>query len=421
MPGLWIIKLTNERIFFSPTESILYANTNLPKDHFRFKATVQIYWLVELIRVPGNKKMNKVQVKDYNIKTISSFNYQAEMREIPFLEFEELDRHAFLNLCDSHELPMLERLFSASPKLSSNKSESIFGNEISSVTDQNNILMAQGYTEEFRMKFTDGTIVDGAILFEKRLEGINSILVFEIQNRFLIAPYDSIKEYLAKKLRRETVIITARIKLSERKRVVISAQSEEVAKIDESFIQRIKYKQIKSLLKIRESGDRSIYGIDELLLQSDELKGNLLQTNIENIIEVLTDNGEHRNARQLIYLAGKQDLDEVVYLTVSPYFGFVFYLRNNNRRAYIWELLDSHATYIWSFEKEDRYRKREFDIVEQSINEIRQYGRNAYKNKYRSGEVTEECRFDTIQHALDGQSDDKLFAGWLAAFNTKIG
>ncbi len=419
MPGLWIIKLTNERILFSPTESILYANTNLPKDHFRFKASIQIYWIVELVRVPGNKKENIVKVIDYGAKNIGSFNHQVKMREVSFLKFEELDRDAFLGFCVSHELPMLDRLFSVSRKLSSMKSEGLSANEVPAVINPNNLPIFQEYSEEFRMKFTEGTIVDGAILFVKRLEGIDSNLVFEIQNPSLIAPYDSIKEYLAKRLRRETVIVTATIKLWERKAVVVNAQSEEIAKIDESFIQRIKYKQIKSLPKIRESGDRCIYGVDELLLQSDELKGNLLQTNIENIIEVLTNNGEHRNTRQLIYLAKKQDLDEVVYLTVSPYFGFVFYLRNSNRRSYIWELLDSHATYIWSFEKEDRNRKQEFDIVEQSINRIHQGGRNAYKSIYRNGEIIPEYSFDTIQHAMDGQSADKMFVEWLTELNTK--
>jgi hypothetical protein len=416
MPGLWIIKMTNERIFFGPKESIVYANTNLPKEHFRFKDRIQIYWLVELIRFTGDKKVNKVKVIDYGAKNVRSFDYQVEMKEIPFLQFEELNKDAFLGLCDLSEPLKLERLFSNSPKPTSTKSEAISVNETPAISNQNNIPIAREYQVEFRIKLADATIIDGAITFEQRFEGIDSNLLFEIQNPSLKAPYNTIKEYLAKRLGRKTFFVTATIKQWERKAVVVNAQSEEIALIDESFIQRIKYKQINSLLKIKQSDGRPIYCIDELLLLSDELKGNFLQTNIESIIEVLTNNVEHRNTRQLVYLAEKQDLDEVVYLTVSPYFGFVFYLRNNNRRSYIWELLDSHATYIWSFENKDRDRKQEFDIVEQSINQIRQSGRNAYKSKCRNGEIQAECRFDTIQHAINGQSADKMFDEWLAEF-----
>jgi hypothetical protein len=43
------------------------------------------------------------------------------------------------------------------------KSEGIFVNDILAVPNPNNIPIAQEYTEELRMKLTDGNIVDGAI------------------------------------------------------------------------------------------------------------------------------------------------------------------------------------------------------------------------------------------------------------------
>jgi len=420
MAGLWIIKMTNERILFSPTQSVLYANTNLPKDHFVLKERIQIYWLVELIRVPGNRKEARVRIEDFQFKEIGRFTHQSVLREVPFLRFEEIDKDAFLGFCALYDLPRLEKLFSVSSKAPSANSQGFEVNETAVLQNLNSVPIVREYTEEFRMKFTDGEIVDGAILFVKNLEGTDSNLVFEIRNPTLIKAHNLIKEYLAKKLRKDTVTITATIKYSERKASVAIASSEDIALIDETFIQRIKYKQIKSLLKIGQTDGKAIYGLDELLLQSSELKGNFLQTNIENILDVLTSNGEHRNTKQLAYLAQTQSLDEVVYLTVTPNFGFVFYLQYENGRSYVWELLDSHATYIWIFEKMARDRSTEFNIVENAINEIRQGGRIAYKNKHRDEHTAADYRFHTIQHALEGQTVDKMFVEWLVELNNLI-
>ena len=399
-------------IFFSPKESISYANTNLPKSHFRFNDSIQIYWLVELIPYRGNKKENRVYVKDYAFKVIGSFNHQVVMRELPYLRFEELDSDAFLRLCLSYDRPMLEHLFSAPSTLMSTPSEGISGRPSPSFSDSNDFPTVQEYPIELTIKFSGATIVEGAIVFVKQFERIDSNLVFEIPNPCLKAVYDPIKEYLAKKLGRKTFVVKATIKRSGRKAVVVKAQSEEIALINESFIQSIKYKQIKSLLKVKQSDGRPIHSVDEVLLLSDELKGNLLETDVQHIIDVLTRNAGHRNSKQLGFLARRQDLAEVVYITVSPYFGFVFYLRSGNRRSYIWELLDSHATYCWSFESEERDRIQEFDVLEQSISEIRQAGRNAYKSNNRNVRINLGCEFDTIQHAMLGRGSDEMFEAW---------
>jgi hypothetical protein len=65
---------SGQEAFDQPGDFGEYANTNLPKDYFRFKDKMQIYWLVELTRFPGDKKMHNVQVRDYGVKTIGLFN-----------------------------------------------------------------------------------------------------------------------------------------------------------------------------------------------------------------------------------------------------------------------------------------------------------------------------------------------------------
>jgi len=414
LPAMRMIKMTNEGIFFDEEECIAYTKTNLPKGHFKFKARIQIYWLVALNPIPGNKTAKEVHVENYQPKNIYTFADQFKLRTIPFLQFTKLDRDAFLNVCESYDLPWLECFFSNPSKPAAIQSVGPF------VPNPINLPVVQEYSVELTANFADATIVDGAIVFQNRMDGVDSILVFEIPNPSLNADYEIIKEYIVKKLGRKTFRVTATIKKTGHKAVVENACSEDIARIDDSFIQKIKDKQNRSLLNIKPPDGKFLHTLDELLLLSVELKGNVFQANVENIIQTLTGDNRCRNAMQLNYLAKQHDITEVVYLTTSPCFGFVFYLQEDDHRSYVWELLNSHATYIWSFEGEVRDREREFEHIEQSINEIREVGRNQYKHKYHRGETIADCRFNTIQHAVNGQSDNRCFDEWLIEFKSKI-
>ena len=60
-----------------------------------------------------------------------------------------------------------------------------------------------------------------------------------------------------------------------------------------------------------------------------------------------------RNVKQLVYLSGKKhERTQKIRFTLNPLFGFIFFISGKNKNHICWELLNSHATYIWSFNKE---------------------------------------------------------------------
>jgi len=424
MSGQRIIRMTNQGIFFNEKECIPYTDTNLPKEHFTFTERIPIYWLADLnIDYRNDRRVIVVRVNDYGYNKIETFNDQVRKGEITFLMFENLDFNSFFASCICYQANRFKGLFSNYPKRTSPRPVDDMSTAKSPAAPKPyNLPIILEDSVEFKISFSDATIIDGGIQFTKKIEEIDLSIEFTISNTFLKASYEPIKEYFAKKLGRKTFSVKARIKRVDWKVVEAYANSKEIDRIDETFLHTIKYNQINSLLKIAKKTDiRQLYSIDELLKQSAEVQGNIFQTNINDIIQVLTIEFTHRNSKQLSYLAKNHNADEeVIHLTLSPFFGFVFCLLSNDDRCYIWELLDTHATYIWSFKRDICTKKLAFDLLEESINQIRRVGRIVYKKEYRKGLVNKEYLFQAMEHSIDG-GVTTVFEEWLAKLRAIIG
>ena len=90
-------------------------------------------------------------------------------------------------------------------------------------------------------------------------------------------------------------------------------------------------------------------------------------------------------------------------------FGFVFSASANNE-CFVWELLNSHATYIWkniNFENSFDLSK----VVEEAIITIKNVGREPYKKYYNSIELP-TYDFRVIDHSLNNLTDEERFNEW---------
>ncbi|MEY3249546.1 MAG: hypothetical protein RL742_1589, partial [Bacteroidota bacterium] len=106
-----------------------------------------------------------------------------------------------------------------------------------------------------------------------------------------------------------------------------------------------------------------------------------------------------RNRQQLIYLSGaKQSKNEKIRFTLAPNFGFLFLVEGEQYNHFVWELLNSHATYIWSIGKTRQDLKLQYQRIEQAINTIRNSSRSAYKNAYRQQQTDQDLAFNYLQH-----------------------
>lgn len=64
-----------------------------------------------------------------------------------------------------------------------------------------------------------------------------------------------------------------------------------------------------------------------------------------------------------------------------------------------WELLDSHATYVWSFNPSEVTIQEQFRLMEGIIGIIREQGRQQYKQHWRlQSNLNRGMVFRTIEH-----------------------
>ncbi len=103
-----------------------------------------------------------------------------------------------------------------------------------------------------------------------------------------------------------------------------------------------------------------------------------------------------RNKKQIEYLAGAlHEKDEKIRFTLTPQFGFLFVVKGHQMTHYIWEMLNTHATYIWGFDPVDWSKEKQLSKIEVIIAFIRNHGRDTY---IRQVAPDEEILFNRIRH-----------------------
>jgi hypothetical protein len=127
-----------------------------------------------------------------------------------------------------------------------------------------------------------------------------------------------------------------------------------------------------------------LFTADEVLSRIDGNtdSGNVFKQNERDIINIFLQGKDIRNKKQLEYLSGtKHNPQEKIRFTLKPIFGFLFCIVGEKFNHFCWELLNSHATYLWSFERSIS-TDNQFKRVENTINTIRVIGRDEYRKAY---------------------------------------
>jgi hypothetical protein len=181
------------------------------------------------------------------------------------------------------------------------------------------------------------------------------------------------------------------------------AHSKLISRIDESLVETIKVRRTLNLpnLPMPEHGSRALFSPDELfaLESGDGAACNAFEQDGKDILGLLVENLEIRNKQELVYLSGKVQPAEVpIKFTCFPYFGFLFFARGEAQHHFIWELINSHATYIWSLDKEESGIGEQFKRIESTMQTIIAQGRERYKAAYKSNLVDQDIVFDLIVH-----------------------
>jgi hypothetical protein len=269
-------------------------------------------------------------------------------------------------------------------------------------------LLLRTYPEKEKMEvnfevwFKEAEFKLGYIAFDKNIPELKQMLRFKIDNDFLLPEFEFIKGYFIKALGTRKFNVSATIFLEHGKAVETRATSLQIKRIDENLIDSIKNLRTNYLFKapFKVNVDKSLFTADEVFgeFNQDEM-GNVFSQSEEDILRQILKKANVRNRRQLEFLAGtKQAEGSKLKFTLHPYFGFLFTVEGEKMYHFIWELLNSHATYIWSLDKGDDALARQYRRVEDAINQVRNSGREEYKHAWRSSHIDQDLVFHVIHH-----------------------
>ncbi len=371
-----------------------------------------IFWEVE-----GNYQSGKVvlRVTNYHPSDFTNFGRQELTKPITEIEFENLNWNELENFLWSWNnitRKNIENHYDG-PKSEPNKN-SVPNNPSRRISQFPDFILVENREpiqttvhENFDVLYKDATIKNGIIVFEKKFSWYHSRISIEIENSFLKEEFDSIKFYFGKVINgTKRFSVLAIFTLIDNIVTGISATSHEIEQVNEELVDVIKKKRIKEVINVQSKKEKSLIDADELFESLDKNEKNLLNQTSEEIINEVTTWDGIRNGKQLQYLSGlKQAKDKKILFSLKPHFGFMFTINGRNKNHYCWELLNSHATYIWTIDTDVPDSR-----MEETITRIQEIGRNNYKQLYKAGTVDDDLKFTALFHINAGEQDP--FAVW---------
>jgi hypothetical protein len=400
-----IIKLYQGRIWFNESVSIACENSNLPVNEISFKKVREIFWLAEQLSFDKETGTLEVKILDYFLRDRSAFTGQNPKTVVKRLNFNNLSESGSLKIALRYyatEMNQLDQALEEGYQGLIEKPEEVAGK----VRKKNLLLRTYPEREKlevsFEVWFKDAEFKLGYVAFEKNIPELKQMLRFKVDNDFLLPEFEFIKGYFIKALGTRKFDVKATIFLEYGKAVETRALSSLVRQIDENLIDSIKNIRTNLLTRapFKLNIDKSLFTADEVFGEfgKDEM-GNVFSQSEEEILRQILEKANVRNRKQLEFLAGvKQAAGSRLKFTLHPYFGFLFTVEGEKMNHFIWELLNSHATYIWSLDKGDEALARQYRRVEDAINQVRNSGRENYKQAWHSSHIDQDLVFHVIQH-----------------------
>ncbi len=418
------ILIRNGKIYLTPNDSFGIENTSFPPDSLAFKSNVSTY--LEVAGGYTNEEL-LLRIINYNPSDISPFNSQSLTTVIRLIRFENLDWQKFEKLLGSFRLnalkPFLDPLTINTPTRTTTFPK-VSMPDFVIVPEQIEAFKTreQTYNEEFEVSYKDAEFCNGYVEFYKTFSWSNTLIRFKIENPFIIAEFNLIKDYFAKVIngrKRFTVQIQATKKGLEI--IDHKATSADISKVNTAIIESINIDRTKRLFNTtrKNNSNKATFTTDEIYAQLDE-KANIFNQSEIDILNIIVDTYGRRNKRPLKYLSEKkQSNKQKLRFTLKPMFGFLFFIEGNNRDYFCWELLDSHATYLWAVERNSDTNRTLIATIETQIAIIQEKGREQYRREIKEA-GNQELSFLFIDHKGIKLDEEEGFKEWKLKFDEKV-
>jgi len=434
-----LLKIKNDKIWFNDTDFIDIKLTDIPFEHLSFNSYKDIFWKVEMIEFDKISNKLRLEILNYNYNDLSTFVSQKPKHEIKYLEFEKFNWKLLEPLLSSYQIiKFISQLTNTGDIRYENKliKEATYSNiktgqdngntnYLTEFITTNKTPIITNFDEEFAIDFNDSVFMLGYVKFSRYIKKLNQSIDFKITHENILAEFDNIKYWFSKKLKIKKFKVKAYFTLIDNQLTEFSATSKDIDSIDQNLIEGVKVQRTLEITKsIRpQEIDKGLFTADDLysLDNKNDLEGNIFNQTEKDILEMLIEKGNVRNKRELTYLSGsKQSLNYRIRFTNHPNFGFIFTTEGELNNHFIWELLNSHATYIWTIEKGKKEIELQYKRIETTINTILDCGREQYKRAYKTNNQDNDLILNVIYHKDKGSQLIDEFPKWKHRINELI-
>lgn len=398
---LVIIKVNNEAIWFNDTDFVRMHHTNLPVGDFRIVDTRPIYWEVEMNNYDRQSGILTVRIINFRPSVLDEFLNQRPKADIKELHIKDIYWPAF-----SADLSYFKKT-AFLPLLS----------------DVMPIISAKETVIHLNVKVAFSKVHFGAgyVAFDFRFNWTNEKTEIRIYNSHILPEFEYIKSYFAKHFNSrifEVLIVVTKSESKIQKVIATSGQIEQIKDVAIETMKFVQMEKLKKLPKFIKDIDKSLFTPEDIFEPFEKNMPGINTMSQKELFEHIMSWKDIRNKRQLEYLSGAMhDLSEKIRFTLTPKFGFLFVSHGDRMIHYIWEMLNTNATYIWSFEKGVWTQHKQLEKMEQVISYIRNHGRDSY---LRTVLHQEEILFRRILHQGAGSQLVDYFPRWRHSLNEAI-
>ncbi|OAV44540.1 hypothetical protein [Lewinella sp. 4G2] len=380
-----VVKVERAGVRFSREIVLPWAATNLPADAFLVAGHEEFYWELEMQSFEANTLFVSVRSLSAN-----PFAYDPDRKPrgvVTGLHFSPLPRADFLAQLSFYRLADLEAYLQAAGERSTELQMIV--PDFSEFTEADASIPLSGFFEDrpvkFRVKFMDLTIKTGYAQGEAKFPESVDPIPFTIANDHLVAEFDTIKAFFVSRLQRQTIQVNA--VLTNRPAGVWQlegASSPQIDRIDGSMIEVFRTRTLRQIMGggLPKIVDKQLFTPDDIFgsLEDEELGRATLPDDALDLLNAILASQAVRNAKQLHFLAGELGgVAEKLRYVLTPKFGFVFRVEGREANHFILELLNDHATYIWSIPNTWGTLAEEYAAIERELAKVGAMGRNQYR------------------------------------------
>lgn len=384
-----VIKLHEERVYFNDSIFFELNQTNLPLQHIKLTRR-PIYWELVMHHYDKDEMQLEVSIADYDSKKIDKWEGQSAKHTVRRLIFMHIDWARFENCLSYYD-------GEAKKALPYNRKY-----------DLNNPL-PKPVTLIHRIPLRKLTIGSGYVQYSKKVQWSGKPQIFVIRHTDMIPQLEYVKPYFSKILDKKTIEVQVTVWKEEGRMHVGKVLSPDLAKINQDSLYVIKGIQIDNFKKKMrpKAKDKMLLTEDEWLEDVETDFGNVDVFEREILFHYL-EKSDVRNVLQLQYLSEVMSQDARLMLTIEPQFGFVFTIIGDEMIHFVWELINTHATYVWSLDA-SMLNSNLIKRLEAEFDMIVLHGRSHYRHVF---EAADGLFFHAVNHKSSQNPMVDHFGDW---------